>query len=152
MKFFNMSDFSDLWVTSGGLSIYPTPMNVAEKANAKLEREGKVVGGHETQNEGFRFTEKPGVFGFTHKALLINIEPIEKSQTKFEKFKELYDKGLITDAAIEKALNESSEATQLCKHPAEKVKVKIDMGGTFMYEFQCQCGAKVKPVSFEVCE
>lgn len=115
MKFFDMTDFSDLWITSGGMSIYPTPMGVAEKANAKLEREGKIVWAYDISKGHLWWTDPQDDGIKNYKALLIGIEKIE-----------------------------------VCKHPAEKVSW-INFQGSH-HGYGCECGAKVKPSSFEVCE
>ena len=94
---------------------------IADVANAKLEREGKVLYGTIPKISNGRSPEFDGPFQITdndhvtHKALLINIEPIEK-----------------------------------CKH--EKEKIKEQRGLPFYPEFKCECGAKVKPTSFEEVE
>lgn len=96
----------------------------AEAANVKLEREGKVV---YSEHKGWSSWNPIQDYTLTHKALLICIEPIEK-----------------------------------CKHPVEKIKVKPytvrcetqDAQDKFgwLARYQCECGAKVKPKEFEVCE
>ena len=105
MKFFKPEDFPD----TGAYAL-----EAAHRANAKLERDGKVVYGKRNSNGiveelGERHLEHTD----THKALLICIEPIE-----------------------------------VCKHPPEKIK--HDLRYLPGWEgFICECGAKVKPVSFE---
>lgn len=91
---------------------------IAEIANAKLEKEGTVVY-TEYRNEVVLNETKAWVTykttGGTHKALLINIEPMSK-----------------------------------CEHPKEKVKV-IKEGYVYADDtnFQCECGAVVRPSVFE---
>lgn len=103
MKFFKPEDFLP------GNDFYKITWDdvvrkqLADRANAKLEREGKVVFGI----PGADLWEEALYSSSTHTAVLINIEPIEK-----------------------------------CTHPAEKVvQTTID--------FQCPCGAKLKPKTFE---
>jgi len=79
MKFFYPEDFDDR-----GTAFRLSPEECAERANAKLERDGKVVYG----DFGRSHTLVPSGQGWwtiddktgrnTHKALLIAIEPIEK--------------------------------------------------------------------------
>ncbi len=39
-----------------------------------------------------------------------------------------------------------------CEHPSERVKVSLGTeGANFKQNFYCECGARVKPKSFEVC-
>ena len=108
MKFFKPEDFQV------ALGEYGMGLQAANLANAKLEREGKVVyqynKGPWSQTSLESFT---GIKEQDHRALLINIEPIEK-----------------------------------CTHPKEKVNEIYD-GGYPIGEFQCECGAKVKPKEFE---
>lgn len=66
--------------------MYAIQVNAAHHANLKLEREGQVVYSY------WRDTKGPWSSDFeippdTHKALLINIEPIEKCQHPREKVK-----------------------------------------------------------------
>jgi hypothetical protein len=113
MKFFKPEDFN-LGADVGFVEV----TSAALMANAKLERKGEkcfgsVISGGWQQDEDDRYHQ-------THKALLINIEPIVK-----------------------------------CEHPVEKIKKAsphyLD-GHLAHYYFFCDCGAKVKPKSFEVCE
>jgi len=118
MKFFVASDFVESSKHVGGMIFAETPNAIAERANAKLIKDGKVVHTAETDMAGgkvwYQADQLPHP-GPTHKALLINIEKIEK-----------------------------------CTHPAEKVGGIYQSGG--MPEFQCECGVKVVPESFKVCE
>jgi len=110
MKFFKPSDFA-------GSGHEPFAQYAADEANAKLEREGKVVCGYESIKTWDQV--KPD-YSNTHKALLINIEPIEK-----------------------------------CTHPSEKVGPYTSMdvlNNKAEHYFRCECGAKVKPKSYEVVE
>lgn len=115
MKFFNPEDFvlsahpeipTDKWVQ----------MTVASIANAKLEREGKVV---YKINNGYQLSwnENPltslGGEG-SLKALLICIEPIEK-----------------------------------CKHIKATAGIDFSFPHKTIIEYICECGARVKPSSFE---
>lgn len=75
MSFFKKEDFK------GTYNNYQNEWleKMAELANAKLEREGKVVYTHSTfEKPGYWGPIEQGSFDDTHKALLINIEPIEK--------------------------------------------------------------------------
>lgn len=72
MKFFKPEDFSPGFGTWNG-----SREEAAEWANKKLEKEGQKVDGFITRN-GFPHIEfSTGYSNTTHKALLINIEPIE---------------------------------------------------------------------------
>lgn len=139
LEFFKPEDFEgpaalNRWVKHGSYEYTEILKFVSERANQKLESEGKVVtgfyddpnSGKHPQYESWLFTDKSKPRD-SHKALLINIEPIEK-----------------------------------CTHPAEKIRqmnwsepvegfnrgFRVTMDAIF----QCECGAKVKPKSFEVCE
>lgn len=134
MKFFKPEDF----LCTTNIPLLPT--EACNLANAKLEREGKIVYGHNGKSVADHFPDaffwRPDdlvngdvlyngkIAHSTHKALLINIEPIEK-----------------------------------CTHPSEKVKTQwrrefhcLRDEGIEVKEWQCECGAKVKPKSFEVFE
>jgi len=102
------------------------PDHLAERANAKLEREGKIVKGSSINgscwlednyrtylqiHRTFLINTEP-----THRALLINIEPIKK-----------------------------------CTHPKEKVVGHFDCSsGVEVWKgFRCECGVKMQPKEFE---
>lgn len=99
MKFFLKKDFSvvleSLWVSRQQYQNYISWQEVAELAadlaNAKLEREGKVVYGKNTTDiEGnflYSWTSNKYEHLNSHKALLINIEPIEQCAHPVEKVK-----------------------------------------------------------------
>lgn len=109
MKFFKWEDFLGRGID--GASI----LKAVDAANAKLEREGKII-----EIEHGYIMGPIGKIGETtkvsskSKALLINIETIEA-----------------------------------CTHPEEKVKPDVN---TIFVEhlFKCECGAKLKPKTFEV--
>ena len=62
--------------------------DAADIANAKLEREGKVVYGYQHDyDEEWVFHSNESPEEHTHKALLINIEPIAKCEHPKEKVK-----------------------------------------------------------------
>jgi len=116
MKFFEPVDFDDLVPTPSHSENEEFRFKVAEIANDKLEREGRIV--YQTKDSQLsQWTQGTPENAFRI-ALLINIELTEK-----------------------------------CTHPSEKVKwagTKWEYGATPLLE--CECGAKVKPKSFEVCE
>lgn len=116
MKFFKPSDFDGQITATEKNSL----VNIADAANAKLEREGKVVKGSFDGSyvDGFNDWPYPDVSNC--KALLINIEPLVK-----------------------------------CEHPRERIRFIIpkDYSSKDGYSYySCECGARVKPKSFEVCE
>lgn len=117
MKFFKPEDFP-----CQGIGFEYEQTRMAEAANDKLEREGKVVyirkGNGEYDSLGW--TEHQNVVD-NHKALLINIEPIERCKHPAEKVK-LY--------------NEDGTCI-----------FETFMG--ILTQAKCECGAKVKPTQFE---
>lgn len=102
-------------------------------ANAKLEREGQVVylSGDQSEISRIKQDEKnyqvisSNFKNSKHKALLINIEPIEKCTHPKEKVKVAWD----GDKNKQGCLPRFSEEF-----------------------YKCECGAKVKPKEFEECE
>lgn len=119
MNFFKPKDFELV-------KIYPHEealISIANLANAKLERKGKVVYASDLSVVEW-YSETPE-FKPTHKALLINIEPIEKCKHPAEKVKSKSE--AIYGAFI----------GQL---------IKLDSW------YECECGAKVKPKEFEESE
>jgi len=70
-EIFKPSDFA-------GSGHEPFAQYAADEANAKLEREGKVVYSEKDENDVHWPFHQVDFQGSTHKALLINIEPIEK--------------------------------------------------------------------------
>ncbi len=115
MKFFIASDFE--------IGRQYTQEEFADLANAKLEREGKVVCTYWNSpglpDDDSEWTVKEKVGESHYKALLINIEPIE-----------------------------------MCTHPSEKIHhlCQSDQDEYITIKFECECGARVRPKSFEVCE
>jgi hypothetical protein len=107
MKFFKLEDFD--------LDEIANSQDIIDIVNAKLEREGKVV----YSNNAHGWNENGPCISLK-KALLINIEPIEKCTHPVEKV------GLV------------SSSDTVNGNPA-----RID-------EFFCGCGVKVKPKSYEV--
>jgi len=114
MGFFKPEDFE------GTYNHYQPEMlqRYADLANAKLEHEGVIVEGDkytDTDNCKNGWQVSYGLTSKTHKAILINIETIEK-----------------------------------CKH--EKVKAQYvttdDLDNQVVF-YKCECGAKVRPTSFE---
>lgn len=95
---------------------------IADRANAKLERECVRVYGHVPapgMPQGFSVkTEIPP----THTALLINIQPIEKCK---------HSKEVIKKVICVYEYNDGKEQELI---------------------YKCQCGVKVKPKTFEECE
>lgn len=148
MKFFKPEDFVTDDISASA---------AAARANAKLEREGKVFWGSVDEHESYFHIEKDDVD--THKALLINIEPIEETM-------KLEEKGIITVGETgyysvngtmhffekgQKIQKVDWKTKQLCTHPAEKVKAFLGSENG-KNGFQCECGARVTPKTFEVCE
>lgn len=123
MKFFKPEDFK---VT--GIGYEEESQRLAALANAKIEREGAVVYGKSDYRLTSFATDKniqfqDGSFA-THKALLINIESIEKCRHPKEKVKE--------------------ELEFIKKYSGPYSDVQVN--------HKCDCGAKVTPASFEVVE
>lgn len=127
MKFFKPEDF----LCTTNIPLLPT--EACNLANAKLEREGKIVYGHNGKSVADHFPDaffwRPDdlvngdvlyngkIAHSTHKALLINIEPIEK-----------------------------------CVHPTEKVHIFYnydDLGREIVEGFECSCGIRVQATKFE---
>lgn len=112
MNFFKPEDFLE---NCGAI----TPFGMAEKANAKLERDGKVV--FSIKDENYKPGYRAWVYNncpenkHTHKAILIAIQEIKKCEHPKDKIKQL-----------------------LC-NPASQSRE------TF---FECECGARVEPTEF----
>lgn len=119
MKFFKPEDFDIEYKEDTLISHKEWAANLA---NAKLEREGKVVYNHHGPSTNFNehpvWISKGWQDGdSTHKALLICIEPIEQ-----------------------------------CKHPKEKVSLHCEKylnGLPMSSEYVCQCGATVVADTFK---
>lgn len=108
MKFFKPDDFD-----------FDTLEQCANFANAKLEREGKTV---YTDHITDPFWSDENDKYETHKALLINIEPIEKCEHPKNKIiRRRVDFSVINQVAT-----------------------------NIIYE--CECGARVEPESFKECK
>lgn len=108
MKFFKPEDFDGItheWENRKFIRVE----YAVDICNAKLEREGRVVYLTQTNQPTNNMLEKQYDW-HTHKALLINIEPLEK-----------------------------------CRHPKEKVTKRINWEGIY----ECECGQRLKPASFE---
>lgn len=128
MNFFKRDDFLLMCKEEAGT--YPVytatdaviggmALKIAKYANDKLERESEIAYGR-MEFKTFAIAEKPGPQS-THKALLINIEPIEKCKH-----------GNLVDA--ETSYWDKGEEKTLA---------------SFHWIFTCECGAKVKPTVFE---
>lgn len=121
MNFFKPSDF----ITQHDNPDYITRTNAAFVANAKLERDGKVVYSESPQqvlSGHYQPWHNISFQGQTHKAFLINIEPIAVCTHTKEKVKAQVVEGW------DKTKNYSS--------------ISIE-------NYICECGAKVKPSAFE---
>lgn len=108
--FFKPEDFTGTYY-----SYQSTILQVfADKANAKLEREGKIVFSQSSDRRYWEDPNDPTTQDASERsdlrALLINIEPIEQ-----------------------------------CTHPTDKVF----KSSNYSFDYQCECGAKVKPNSFK---
>lgn len=117
MKFFKPEDFADLSTTAA-------EEDACEIANAKLESDGKIVystASNPLMNSWFSAAGTPQ--GGTYKALLINIESIQKCEHPKEKVKVI-----------------KKETYPISSH---------ELDGTFSkYIYQCECGARVEPLIF----
>lgn len=121
MKFFKPEDFN----YDNPIGIYSYE-KMAELANAKLEREGKVM--RNTSINGDVFNQgwsTARTYGDTHQALLINIEPIEKCTHPKEKVS-----AILTKEAFSKEFG-----VLLPVYKSE--------------HYKCECGAVVEPKGFE---
>jgi len=87
MKFFKPEEFipakgRPTKTDSTGTYIPISPFEAADAANAKLEREGTPVWSHwKGDKPRYWGPLENGIFQDTHKALLINIEPIKPDKT-----------------------------------------------------------------------
>jgi len=123
MKFFKPEDFEKEYPRFTRVLSYE---RVADFCNAKLEREGRVVYGSEDSHWIY------GTAPFTsNKALLINIEPIEKCTHPSEKIKESIELRDVTRTTYD-----DGRATYSHSY----------------FAYTCECGAKVKPKEFEAVE
>lgn len=115
-----------------------------QECSAKLERDGKVVIGYNDGVGAWTFKDEldnPG----THRALLINIEPIEKKMT------EEYPNEFETHVkALEEFLPNTDVRHALgikkCTHPKEKIEFKMTSDPTnhIQSSYQCECGVRVR--------
>jgi hypothetical protein len=144
-----------------------TAKEAADIANAKLEREGKVVhgsgaGGWTTMPNPL-FLSKGGdpeaLYKPTQKALLINIGPIKQKLDLDKNKDEIMDKA----NKLREVFGNTSEfgnAYQImveqvctkkpCTHPKDKVRPVFNIGVAEEIEcFICDCGAKVQIKEFE---
>lgn len=154
--FFEPSDFNEACQEDSS-QVY------ADIANAKLEREAKVVYSGPSYNNHWIDCE---TMNTTHTALLINVQEIKDQQREtieqeksdilaiVEKIKKLYGNSMIgSEQLIEEIKKYWMSKAKKCEHPAEKVQAHITeytVGGTIKSQlFRCECGAKVKPNSFE---
>lgn len=129
MKFFIKDDFVNFGEEDWRDPCVIKPQVAADKANAKLESEGHCVYGKGDYrlfsfcgDKNLQF--KDGSYP-THKALLICVEPIEKCTHPKEKVQEI----IVTEGYEKKYGN--------------MIPVYKDES------YKCECGAKVKPSSFE---
>ncbi len=94
LKFFKPEDFTkDLHPATNMYGFSITPEVAADLANNKLEREGKIVYGTEPEDKetySALYGESKNRHS-THKALLINIENIERCQHLIEDVVILHD-------------------------------------------------------------
>lgn len=101
------------------------PNSLAKTSNSKLAREGKVVYAKVVR---FDFAQwKVDSEDCTHKALLINIEPLEMCAHPKDKVK-----SYLNTEALYKSGN-------------------LDLHA-YMNFYQCECGTRVEPTSFKECE
>lgn len=151
MSFFKPEDFPD----TGAYSI-----EAANRANAKLEREGEVV----EVKLGFvgQVYNCPAIESSSKaRALLINVEPIEKKQNLASnivntvlKYFDINPNSPIFEQALANVEKQLSNQNT-CNHPKEKVRRHIEYtkentpGITYRESYECECGAIVKPNGFE---
>lgn len=168
MKFFKPEDFHNPAFVpvnrkeSDNYGLTLTVSRAVGLANAKLEKEGHTVYvndyGQNTEDGLWTFNKR---VADTHKALLINIEPIEKEKSTYEELeKELFI--LKAERGMEKARKQliADLNKSCCEHPNEKVKLKhreaLGAGGTnplsiiaTWTDYYCECGVKVTPTGYE---
>lgn len=159
MKFFKPSDFKNE-VPQHFDKLAPSEQFelMANIANAKLERDGKVV---YTMADGpndflyadeirFKSCSESAQKACKSKALLINIEPIENPKPTYEELaKELFV--LKTKLEMKKGKNKIIDRLT-CTHPKEKVRMwygRKNNGWNVYESYECECGAKVQPAGFE---
>lgn len=138
MKFFEADDFNGNtheWENQKFIRVE----YAVDICNGKLEREGRVIHGHWT-----RELEWTVLNGATHKALLINIEPLECQHEKTRMWephlagaRKCLDCGLVYNKNINK---------WYCEHPNEEISMHCDDGGV---EYTCKCGVELIPSSFK---
>ncbi len=129
MKFFETSDFEFFYEDR------LEPVMARDLANAKLKRDGVVIYGN-LRGDGTLSCGKP--FANTHKALLINIEPIEESVN----YQELYED-------LKTKWEEYNKTLDACTHPAKNISIVHNLKTSVSY-YECSCGVEVKPKTFEV--
>lgn len=120
VNFFKPEDFNDYGVRDFSTDS-SVRYNVAIAANTKLKREGRVVYGYSMSHEE-AWTIGKGAID-THKALLINIEPLQACLHPKEK--------------VKISIKEGFEKLEGCMVP--------------MYQnesYVCECGARVEPSGF----
>ncbi len=124
MKFFKPEDFKD-----SASALYPDDKcaeYIADAANAKLKREGKVVYSIGVESIDWWADKNPKHGRHVCKALLINIEAIEKCKHPVEKIRQLNWSAPDEKEAFTRGIRTIDEAL-----------------------FKCGCGAEVKPKQFE---
>lgn len=121
MKFFKPEDF----YKDECIHCVEDGFRIAALANAQLEREGKVVYGNELHWTLKQYSSD------TRKALLINIEPVEKCA---------HPESKISRASID------WESLRIIKDKEAFVRA---IQYYCMNDFRCECGARVKPKEFE---
>lgn len=156
MKFFEPEDFPMTVMRCGQWEQKVNPEILADLANSKLEREGKVV--YSKGEPSWRwYTTQNDIGTDTHQALLINIEPIK---TSFDKTTDIvhtvlkyFDVHLypphLLESAIKNIKNQIERKEEQCKHLKEKVCIKRNLvSHTSWYE--CSCGVEVEPTTYGV--
>lgn len=131
MKFFKPEDFAPLTImqTPHPKDVTLFRQHLADLANAKLEREIKLATGYQDKNGRWFFSNNKSPQD-THTAQMIKIEPIEKCTHPSQKVTPL------------EYLVSSSQGMVLGKKEFKDYTYTV---------YQCECGAKVKPTSYEEC-
>lgn len=161
-KFFKTEDITQILNTAGSNQYAMDFDNaVCKLLNEQLEHEGKVVFSQSSDRRYWTDPNDPTTQG-VHlesdlQALLINISPIVEDKPK-PTYEELEKEVFVLKTKIEMNKAEKLMISNMsCTHPNEKVKEiqerVVSVRDIYLSAFyMCECGARVKPTSFEVVE
>lgn len=132
---------------------------VSDFCNEKLEREGKTVYGCIAPVESRFHWDDKQISHDTHKALIINVEPLKCQHTN-TKIWEPHLAGARKCLDCELVWN-NNVGEWRCEHPKEKIKIfpyaalaqdrrqETQDKIPWQARYECECGAKVEPESFK---